>query len=122
MLKHTKSPDQPSMTLADGSVVTADLIVAADGVHSIAAEAITGKANLPQPAIHNNCCYRFLIPTAVLEANTATRFFTREEPNDGARVYSDIEGQRRLVTYPCRKYGLQILGFRVHQRLQLKRR
>lgn len=91
------------MTLADGTVVTADLIIAADGVNSIAPEAITGQANPAQPAGQSNCCYRFLIPTAVLEANPATESFIKDHPNDGTRLFPDIQGRRRLIAYPCRK-------------------
>lgn len=102
-------PDGPSLILGNGTIVTADLVIAADGVHSIAGEAILGMQNQPQPANHNNCCYRFLIPKAELEADPKTSFFV-ESPDFGyCRLFSNPEQQRRLVAYPCRDY--EILNF-----------
>ena len=87
-------------------MVTADLIIAADGVHSAAVEAILGHSNPPQMAKHNNCCYRFLISRVELEAHDDTKSFV--EPPDSliCRIFADQERSRRLVTYPCRKYVL----------------
>jgi salicylate hydroxylase len=97
-----QDPDGPSIILKDGTVVTADLVLAADGVHSIAVEAILGHSNPPRPANHNNCCYRFLIGRAQLEAHEDTKFLV--EPPDSliCRIWANHERSRRLLTYPCR--------------------
>ncbi|OIW33066.1 FAD/NAD(P)-binding domain-containing protein [Coniochaeta ligniaria NRRL 30616] len=102
-------PDGPSITLADGTVVAADLVIAADGIHSAAVEAILGHSNAPQPANHSNCCYRFLISKAELEAHEDTKFFVQPPENLICRIYADHERNRRLVTYPCRDY--EVMNF-----------
>lgn len=102
-------PDGPSMTLADGTVVAADLVIAADGIHSVAVEAILGHSNPPQPANHSNCCYRFLISKAELEAHEDTEVFVQPPGNLICRIYADHERTRRLVTYPCRDY--EVMNF-----------
>lgn len=92
----------PSVTLASGEVVNADLVIAADGIHSIAVETVLGQPNPPQPQDHYNCCYRFLIPASVLADDAETAFFT--EGREGKmRVWADNDNSRRLVCYPCRK-------------------
>lgn len=91
------------MTLLDGTIITADLIVAADGVHSKAIETIVGKSTAPIPATDSNCCYRFLIPRTDLEEDPETRFFNEGYLQHGCSVYSDPAARRRLVTYTCRK-------------------
>jgi salicylate hydroxylase len=88
----------------DGTVITADLVVAADGIHSIATATVMGKANPPLPAEHNNCCYRFLITRAELEEDPETRWFNQGHQQLGCRIFPDPAAQRRLVTYTCREY------------------
>ncbi|CAG8954037.1 hypothetical protein HYFRA_00009137 [Hymenoscyphus fraxineus] len=112
---HVKSPvvsydlEEPSMSLADGTLITADLVIAADGIHSIGVNSILGRSNPPEPAQQSNCCYRFLISKADLEADTETRFFTQGLPSLGLTIYPDIPGQRRFITYPCREYVHRLL-------------
>ncbi|KAE9370098.1 FAD/NAD(P)-binding domain-containing protein [Stipitochalara longipes BDJ] len=100
------NPDTPSVTLFDGTVITADLVIAADGVHSTATEAVLGGTNPPQPAKHANCCYRFLISRADLEEDPATRFFNRGHRQLGCRIFADPEARRRLVTYTTRNHEI----------------
>ena len=93
--------------LADGSVVTADLVIAADGVHSLAVEHVLGH---PHPAevptgTKANLCYRFLIPKADVDDDLETRFFHESPQSMGCRVWADLPGKKRLISYPCRKYA-----------------
>lgn len=91
------------MTLADGTAISPDLVIAADGIHSIGVNSILGKTNAPQPAQQSNCCYRFLLSKQELEADPETAFFTQGLPALGLSIYADIPGHRRFITYPCRK-------------------
>ncbi|KAM0665562.1 hypothetical protein ACQRIT_006419 [Beauveria bassiana] len=94
-------PEAPSITLRNGEVIHADLIVGADGVHSRAAEAVLQhkvEAIAPQ---HSNICYRFLIPASVLEEDPETRHWNIAN-RSRTRIFSHNDTQRRLVTYVCR--------------------
>ena len=87
-----------SVTLADGSILGADLIVAADGVHSIASEFVGD----PSPAIPSDTTVvRFLIPTSTLKADPATATLI---PGDGlCSVYTTASRTHWLLRYPCRE-------------------
>lgn len=86
--------------LSNGKTTTGDLIIAADGVHSGAVEAILGAPNPAHPTTNYNFAYRFLIPTAEIAADPETMQFTED---DEGRMKFVVEEGRRLVWYPCRK-------------------
>ncbi|GKT44440.1 FAD-dependent monooxygenase OpS4 [Colletotrichum spaethianum] len=88
-----------SITLASGEVVTGDVVVAADGVHTIGVKSILGQSNPAVPQGHYNFCFRFLIPAAAVEADPVTRFWN--EGDDG-RIKFLVGDMKRLVSYPCR--------------------
>lgn len=90
------------MTLADGQVVSGDLVVVANGIHSGAPAAVTGKTVTPKAVGAYNFCYRFLIPTEVLNSDPETKDWDKER-GDGA-MNSFVVGDKRLVTYTCRKW------------------
>lgn len=92
-------PEAGSITLSNGKIVTGDLIVAADGVHTGAVEAILGHRNPALPTTNYNFAYRFLIPSSEIAADPETKIFT--EDDDGRMKFVVAEG-RRLVWYPCR--------------------
>ena len=87
-----------SVKLANGSVLSADLIVAADGVHSIASNFIGDY----RPAVPSDTTVvRFLIPTSALMADPATAGLI---PGDGiASVYTAVSRTHWLLRYPCRE-------------------
>lgn len=85
-------------------MISADLVIAADGVNSVAAEAVNGKLNPPEVAQHANCCYRFLISRAELAADPETSWINEGDQVSGCRIYPDPAGRRRLIEYSCRKY------------------
>ncbi|KJK76577.1 hypothetical protein H634G_08165 [Metarhizium anisopliae BRIP 53293] len=99
------NPWKPSITLATGREICGDLVIAADGVHSIAPEAILGRKVVPVDPVNANYCYRFLIPVETLEADAETKFFT--EGREGySQIFPDDKSLRRLVVYPCRNNTL----------------
>ncbi len=88
------------MTLVTGEVIKADLVIAADGIHSRAVEVILGTPNPPLPQKQDNFVFRFLIPTVDIEADEETKFWLEE--GDGCMKM--ILGKRkRIVSYPCRE-------------------
>lgn len=110
LLYHLQEPETPSITLASGEVIKPDLVVAADGIHSIAVEAVLGAPNPPKAEEHYNCCYRFLIPASVLESDPETSFFNTDGEGK-MRIFADNAHRKRLVCYPCRKYGPWLVDF-----------
>ncbi|KAH8193587.1 hypothetical protein TruAng_012246 [Truncatella angustata] len=88
-------------TLANGKIVQGDLIIGADGLHSIACETVLGRRNPPVQPKHYNYCYRFLIPAKALEADPDTEWFNQDS-RGLTRLFIDNEGSRRLVAYTCR--------------------
>ncbi|KAI1245036.1 hypothetical protein MGN70_011924 [Eutypa lata] len=97
-----EDPDVPSITLASGEIVEADVVIGADGIHSIASEAVLGYENEAVTPAHYNYCYRFLIPASVLEADPDTRFWNVGSEGK-SRIFADNEKGRRLVAYVCRE-------------------
>ena len=87
-----------SVTLANGSILNADLIIAADGVHSIASRFVGDH----RPAIPSDTTVvRFLIPTSTLMADPATADLV---PGDGiCSVYTAASRTHWLLRYPCRE-------------------
>ena len=50
-----------SLTFADGEVVDADVVIGADGIHSLIRAAVTETAETP-PAYSGSCAFRALVP------------------------------------------------------------
>ncbi|ERT00359.1 salicylate hydroxylase [Sporothrix schenckii 1099-18] len=86
-----------SITLDNGDVVQADVVIAADGIYSIAVEAILGE---PRPlGAPQNACFRFLIPADAINADPKTKFYTED---DDGRMKFFVGDDKRIVSYPCR--------------------
>lgn len=91
-------PEQGIVHLADGSQAEADLIIAADGVHSSAMSVILGE---PSPALRSNTtAARAVIPVAKMQQNPF------------ARVMADVPGRSTFSVAPDRKRYL--LGYWCH--------
>ena len=90
------------MNISDGTNMNADLVIGADGIHSIAVKHIIGYDN---PAIPKGLsCFRFLLTTDELTHDPETA--TLMENHEGkARYYVVAHGEKtkRIVWYPCRK-------------------
>jgi salicylate hydroxylase len=90
-----------SITLANGDTQTADLIVAADGVHSQATRHV-GHDNFAAPT--GMSAFRFLIPSDTLREDPETASFL--EDDEGRFKIFTGSGDRRLVWHACRKYDV----------------
>lgn len=84
-----------SITLADGSQPSGDLVVGADGVHSAARKAISG--NDLQPYDSGKSAFRFLVPSSLLADDPLTK--AHVTPDDC--LVMCIANDRRVVIYPC---------------------
>ena len=87
-----------SVELADGSTFSADLVVAADGVRSIASK-FTGTFRPVIPS--DTTVVRFLVPTSTLLADPATKKLVAG--NGVCSIYTTSSKNRWLVRYPCRE-------------------
>ncbi|MCJ1472621.1 hypothetical protein MMC13_001270 [Lambiella insularis] len=105
---HVNSPvvdvdcEEGLLTFADGSTVRKDLIIGADGVHSIVANRILGSDVASTST--GECVFRFVIPTEKLRQNPITRPMYEEEP---VTIHIAVAPDRRFVWYPCRGGELQ---------------
>ncbi|KAI9801589.1 MAG: hypothetical protein M1825_003268 [Sarcosagium campestre] len=81
----------------------ADLIIAADGVHSTAVGLVTGRDNAASPTGFS--AFRFLMPTNDILADEQIKYLL--DGKEGKFKIFVGEGGRRLVWYPCRAGTIQ---------------
>lgn len=91
---------------ADGTNISADVIVGADGVHSVARNAVLSTTELPCPV--GVSMFRILIPIATVAAVPTLK--QRFVPRTGQMSMWDDRGGRRIVTYPCRNNTMLNIG------------
>ncbi|RAL16776.1 FAD/NAD(P)-binding domain-containing protein [Aspergillus homomorphus CBS 101889] len=87
--------ERPSVTLENGERFEGDLLLGADGLHSIVRNEIGQQPPSPFPA--GKSCFRWLLATDELCQLPATKYLV-QEPG----VFIEWAGDdRRLVAYPC---------------------
>ena len=97
--------EKGTVELADGSLHTADLVVAADGLHSVVKEAVLGSQI---PTSHDSGCsaFRFLIPTKQLTRDPELALTVRDKCR-GPTVLADLTDgvvDRHIVWYDCQGF------------------
>jgi salicylate hydroxylase len=91
-------PDKPSVTTADGTEYTADVIVGADGIRSKVREFVLPNQRTIQPNPTANCAYRATVPVELMSADP-----------DTAELMTDLNSnawighQRHVMAYPIRQ-------------------
>ncbi|RYP65816.1 hypothetical protein DL771_008117 [Monosporascus sp. 5C6A] len=83
-----------TITLQDGSTVTGDLIIGADGVASVTRKAVVGDGFKPFGS--GKSAFRFMIPCADILNNENTRDLVHE-----GHMTMWMGDDRRLIMYPC---------------------
>ncbi|KAL5333984.1 hypothetical protein BJX70DRAFT_391760 [Aspergillus crustosus] len=101
--------EKGSIQLADGSSHHADLVVAADGVHSSAVRHVVGYAT---PAVSTGwAVFRFLIPADELredlEISSLLEGGSTKLENGLMRIFATAGSMKRLVWYPCADNTIQ---------------
>lgn len=91
--------DQPSVELANGEVLKADLIICADGIKSAVRDVINGRPLPPQDT--GDVAYRILVPAKPLLADPSMAHLVR---NPWAMHWMGPEGH--AVGYPLREGDL----------------
>jgi salicylate hydroxylase len=89
--------------LADGSTHFADLIVGADGLHSVLRGAVLGDEVAAKSTASGMSAFRFMLPTKELENDDKFKELRRIKGN-GNSVLADTtcETERHMIWYTCR--------------------
>jgi salicylate hydroxylase len=93
-----------SITLHDDSVHTANLVVAADGLHSVLRSVVLGREIAP-PVPTGLSAFRFLIETETLEKDEKLASFLKAK-SPGATILADVKettSERHIMWYGCRE-------------------
>ncbi|KAF2163952.1 hypothetical protein M409DRAFT_25728 [Zasmidium cellare ATCC 36951] len=101
------SPSAGSVTLEDGRTMTADVIVAADGVKSTAHKHIIGEERPTTLSRLSNV--RFCVPTETMLQNPLLKK-TLPNGSDYPTLYRGTDPDVMLLRYPCRDHTLQNFG------------
>lgn len=95
-------PDSGNVELEDGSTYFADLVVAADGLHSIMRSMVAGEQAMPTGL----SAFRFLLPTALVRQSLElSKLLDWKVP--GASIIADTRDpvhERHMVWYDCQRY------------------
>jgi salicylate hydroxylase len=86
------------VTLENGNILQADLIVAADGVHSTAVNYVLDESVRAKDT--GWAVMRWLVPTEDLLSDPQTAHMVE---NNSARLYIVRTGKTNMMWYPCRK-------------------
>lgn len=95
-----KDAENGKVTTESGEVLQADLIVAADGVHSTAVKHVLGD-EVVQAGDTGWACMRWLVPREDLLADPETAHMIQDS---STRYFTAAGGAAGLVWYPCRKF------------------
>lgn len=91
-----------NVELEDGSNYSADLVVAADGVHSLVRSMIAGEQAIPT----GRSAYRYLLPTKLMRRNEQLSKFL-DWKTKGTTIISDTADEmteRTMTWYDCHRY------------------
>ncbi|KAF4962159.1 hypothetical protein FSARC_9733 [Fusarium sarcochroum] len=88
-------PDTATVKFEDGTSVSGDLVIGADGVSSIAREIVAGPDIKPFGS--GKSAFRFMVPIDIIRSNEATKSFGDREGYMTMWMGDD----RRLIMYPC---------------------
>ncbi|KAM5351596.1 hypothetical protein ACJ41O_004319 [Fusarium nematophilum] len=96
-------PLKGSIELADGSATRADVVLGADGIHSISRQFISER--MPQVVSTGKAAFRFVLPRQLAEEDPETKPLV--EAHDAAYMW--FGDDRRVILYPCN--GNKTLNF-----------
>lgn len=102
--------EQGLIVLEDGTQHHADLIIGADGLHSVLRGVVLGDQDAAKSTPSGFSAFRFMIPTSELENNPHFLELMKVKGR-GNSVLGDTTcpTERHMVWYTCRKYALSPL-------------
>lgn len=92
--------EKGTVTTEDREVLQADLVVAADGVHSTAVKYVLGGEGVIQAEETGWACMRWLVPREEILGDPETSNMIQDS---ATRYFTAAQGAAGLVWYPCRK-------------------
>jgi salicylate hydroxylase len=95
--------EKGTVTTEKCEVLQADLVVAADGVHSAAVRHVLDDEGVVQAEETGWACMRWLVPREDIIGDPETSHMIQDS---ATRYFTAAEGAAGLVWYPCRKYVL----------------
>jgi hypothetical protein len=102
----SQDTENGSVILADGTTMTADLIIGADGIHSSAVKEVIGYEN---PAVPTGIsCFRCLMPVKEMLDDPECAHLIEAMEGKLRAFVSPKDGHMRIVWYPCREYVVPI--------------
>ncbi|QSZ29965.1 hypothetical protein DSL72_004483 [Monilinia vaccinii-corymbosi] len=107
-----------SVTLANGTTMTADLIVGADGIHSSAVKEILGYENSAVPT--GIACFRLLLSVEEIQEDPECAFLMEDMEGRLRTFIAPQNGHGRVLWYPCRENKILNVAFTCPDREELK--
>ena len=95
-----QNAENGKVTTEKGEVLQADLIIAADGVHSKAVKHVLGE-DVVHAGDTGWACMRWLVPSEDLLSDPETAHMLQDS---STRYFTGARGAAGLVWYPCRKW------------------
>ena len=89
-------PASAAVTLKDGSTFQGDVLIGADGVHSVTRTRLPGKSGSKRAYSSGKSAFRFLVPRAALLSDPLTQKFVEKE----GMLIICYGRDRRIVMYP----------------------
>ena len=88
--------DKTTITLDGGETVSADVILAADGIHSLIRPNIIDSTKHYPTASSGHNAFRFMVPKSVAQADPLLSSVI----NESSRMFSWSSGESRIIVYP----------------------
>ncbi|KAI1086823.1 putative salicylate hydroxylase [Rostrohypoxylon terebratum] len=100
--------EEGSVLLEDGTKRYADLIVGADGLHSVLRNTILGDQDAAKRTSSGMRAFRFMITTSDVQDNPHFQVPTKPKES-GSRILADttVQTERHMVWYACRDGEIQ---------------
>ncbi|KAI1746717.1 putative salicylate hydroxylase [Xylaria castorea] len=101
----TADRDVLAVRTSDGEIIEADLVIGADGIHSMTRNVVLERTASSAGCLRNMEAFRLTIPTETIEASDDIAYL-RNWKSAGTTVIADtaeIAGERHMVWYPCRR-------------------
>ena len=93
-----------TVTLRDGSKYSADLVVGADGLHSVLRDVVMGKDTQPSPGPSGLAAFRFMVETEVLMKDPMLApLVSACEGKAVSIVNTKSEHEHHVMWYPCQE-------------------